>query len=136
MGNVNIAIRMSPSGNFTLKGMTLDPSAVAQVAAKVGTQSIMLAAQMAGVPVNIGNPDEFTIKQLAEIVLELTGAHSKIVHEPLPTDDPTQRQPDITLAREKLNWEPTVPLREGLKKTIEWFGSIDINTYRPPTPNF
>jgi len=56
--------------------------------------------------------------------------------EPLPADDPTQRRPDIALAKEKLGWEPAMPLREGLQKTIEWFKSIDLSTFRPPTPNF
>ncbi len=87
-------------------------------------------------PVNLGNPGEFTIRELAQIVLELTGSRSKLVFMPLPADDPTQRQPDITLARKQLNWEPKVPLREGLIKTIEWFRSIDISLYRPPTPNY
>jgi UDP-glucuronate decarboxylase len=72
-------------------------------------------------PVNVGNPDEFTIRELAELVIELTGSRSGIVHRPLPQDDPVQRQPDITLAREKLGWAPKVPLREGLKPTIEYF---------------
>jgi len=87
-------------------------------------------------PVNLGNPGEFSNQELAQLVLELTGSRSKLVHEPLPADDPTQRQPDITLAREKLGWEPKVPLREGLAKTIEWFRSIDLGHYRPPTPNY
>jgi dTDP-glucose 4,6-dehydratase len=72
-------------------------------------------------PVNIGNPGEFTVRELAELVLELTGAESDIVYEPLPVDDPTQRRPDITLAREQLGWEPLVPLREGLERTAAWF---------------
>jgi len=87
-------------------------------------------------PVNLGNPDEFTIRELAELVLELTGARSKLVHHPLPADDPKQRQPDIALAAKRLGWGPTVPLREGLAKTIDWFRSIDIRHYRPPTPNY
>jgi UDP-glucuronate decarboxylase len=87
-------------------------------------------------PCNIGNPTEFTVRELAELVLELTGSKSKIIYEPLPQDDPTRRQPDITLARERLNWEPKVPLREGLQKTIEWFRSIELAHYRPPTPNY
>jgi UDP-glucuronate decarboxylase len=87
-------------------------------------------------PVNLGNPGEFTIRELAELVIELTGSKSKIVYEPLPADDPTRRRPDITLARTKLGWEPQVPLREGLKKTIEWFRKIDVGDYRPPTPNY
>jgi dTDP-glucose 4,6-dehydratase len=72
-------------------------------------------------PVNIGNPNEFTIRELAEAVLDVTGSSSEIVFEPLPVDDPTQRQPDITLAREVLGWEPEVQLREGLTRTYEWY---------------
>ena len=75
-------------------------------------------------PVNIGNPGEFTIRELAELVIELTGSSSQIVEKPLPPDDPKQRRPDITLAKEKLNWEPKVPLREGLRPTIEYFSRI------------
>ena len=87
-------------------------------------------------PVNIGNPGEFTVKELAELVIELTGAKSKIVYHPLPQDDPTRRQPDITLAKAHLKWEPKVPLREGLQKTIDWFKTIRVDDYRPPTPNY
>jgi UDP-glucuronate decarboxylase len=87
-------------------------------------------------PVNLGNPGEFTIRQLADLVIEMTGSQSKIVEKPLPADDPKQRKPDITLAKKWLQWEPTVPLRDGLKKTIEWFRSIDMRRYRPPTPNY
>ncbi|RCS41488.1 SDR family NAD-dependent epimerase/dehydratase [Bremerella cremea] len=87
-------------------------------------------------PINIGNPNEFTIKQLAEIVIEMTESKSKIIYTDLPADDPKQRQPDITLARKHLNWEPTTQLREGLKKTIDWFRGIELSHYRPPTPNF
>ena len=72
-------------------------------------------------PVNIGNPDEFTVLELAEIVLEVTGSSSEIVFEPLPVDDPAQRRPDITLAREVLGWEPTVDVRTGVARTAEWF---------------
>ena len=87
-------------------------------------------------PVNIGNQGEFTIKELAEQVIELTGSSSKIVYRDLPADDPMQRQPDITLAKKHLGWEPKVPLAEGLKKTIEWFRTIDLSEYRAPTPNY
>jgi dTDP-glucose 4,6-dehydratase len=72
--------------------------------------------------VNIGNPNEFTLLQLAETVLEVTGSKSEIIYEALPTDDPQVRQPDISLAREVLKWEPTVELREGLERTIERSG--------------
>ena len=72
-------------------------------------------------PINIGNPGEFTMLQLAELALKLTGSKSKIVHRPLPGDDPKQRRPDITLAKKHLGWEPAVPLEEGLKRTIAYF---------------
>ncbi|WP_321491141.1 UDP-glucuronic acid decarboxylase family protein [uncultured Hyphomonas sp.] len=72
-------------------------------------------------PINLGNPGEFTMRQLAEAVLELTGSTSQIVNRPLPSDDPRQRQPDISKAKAALNWEPTIPLAEGLKPTIEYF---------------
>tara|TARA_B100000700_G_scaffold47450_1_gene49955 strand:+ start:153 stop:1127 length:975 start_codon:yes stop_codon:yes gene_type:complete len=87
-------------------------------------------------PVNIGNPTEFTIRQLAELVIELTASSSEIVESELPVDDPVRRQPDISLAREKLSWEPEVSLRDGLAKTIDWFRIIDLAQYHPPTPNF
>ena len=74
-------------------------------------------------PVNVGNSNEFNIKQLAEIVIQLTGSKSKLVYLPLPQDDPIQRQPNIELAKEKLGWKPAVSLEEGLKKTIEYFKS-------------
>ena len=72
-------------------------------------------------PVNIGNPGEFTIRELAELVIELTGSKSEIVEKPLPPDDPKQRRPDITLAKDVMGWEPTIPLRDGLRPTIEYF---------------
>ncbi len=72
-------------------------------------------------PINTGNPGEFSMLELAEAIIELTGTKSKIVHKPLPQDDPKQRQPDITLAKKHLDWEPKVPLREGLVPTIDYF---------------
>ena len=72
-------------------------------------------------PVNLGNPGEFTMLELAQKVIQLTGSKSKIVYKPLPQDDPTQRKPVIDLAKKELNWEPTINLEEGLKKTIEYF---------------
>src|SRR3990170_3828355 len=72
-------------------------------------------------PVNIGNPREMTIEEIARLIVKMTGAKSQIVYRPLPTDDPKVRQPDITRARTLLKWEPTVPLEEGLVKTIEYF---------------
>jgi UDP-glucuronate decarboxylase len=87
-------------------------------------------------PVNIGNPGEFTIRQLAELTLELSGSKSQLIEKPLPVDDPERRRPDITLAKEKLDWEPRVPLREGLAKTIDWFRSVKLEDFRAPTPNW
>jgi UDP-glucuronate decarboxylase len=87
-------------------------------------------------PVNLGNQGEFTIRELAELVIELTGAKSKLVKKPLPADDPTRRRPDITLAQSKLAWEPKVELRDGLAETIKWFRSIRMEDYRAPTPNY
>ena len=87
-------------------------------------------------PVNLGNPDEFSIRELAEIIIELTGSKSKIIYHPLPEDDPQRRQPEIALARQKLGWKPTVPLRAGLETTIEWFSQVNWEDYRAPTPNY
>lgn len=75
-------------------------------------------------PVNIGNPGEFSIKELAEIIIDMTNSKSKIVFKPLPQDDPLQRRPDISLAKAELGWEPKVDLREGLSKTISYFRNI------------
>jgi dTDP-glucose 4,6-dehydratase len=72
-------------------------------------------------PVNIGNPHEMTVEQIARTIIKMTGSSSKVVHRPLPTDDPKVRQPDITRARELLGWEPKVLLEDGLIKTIEYF---------------
>lgn len=75
-------------------------------------------------PVNLGNPVEHTMKQLAELILQLTGSASEIEYKPLPQDDPKQRQPDISLAKEKLSWEPTIDIESGLKKTIDYFKNL------------
>lgn len=75
-------------------------------------------------PVNLGNPNEFTIMQLAEMVIRMTGSSSKIIRKPLPPDDPAQRQPNIELAKKELNWAPSIPLDQGLPKTIEYFRSV------------
>jgi len=75
-------------------------------------------------PINLGNPVEFTIKQLAELVLELTGAKSELIYKPLPEDDPLQRQPDISRAQAALNWQPSIQLEQGLKRTIKYFDSM------------
>ena len=75
-------------------------------------------------PVNLGNPVEFTIKQLAEAVIKMTGSSSKLAFKPLPEDDPRQRQPDISLAKEKLGWQPSIALEQGLQSTIQYFEEI------------
>jgi nucleoside-diphosphate-sugar epimerase len=75
-------------------------------------------------PVNIGNPTEFTMLELAQIVLDATGSSSELIFDPLPIDDPTQRRPDITLARDLLGWEPKVALAEGIKETVGWFSDV------------
>jgi len=81
---------------------------------------VMNQDQCAG-PINIGNPGEFTILELAQKIIELTGSKSKIIYEPLPSDDPLQRKPDISLAREIIDWKPEIDLEIGLKRTIQYF---------------
>ena len=88
-------------------------------------------------PVNLGNPTEFTIRELAEVIVEASGSSSRIEQSrELPEDDPLQRKPDISLAKQELDWEPSIHLRQGIEKTIEFFKSIDLSTYRAPTPNY
>ncbi len=87
-------------------------------------------------PVNIGNPTEFTIRELAETVVRLVDKPVTFIERPLPEDDPKQRKPDIALARKILHWEPTVPLEEGLERTIRWFRTVNYDDYRPPTPSY
>ncbi len=89
-----------------------------------GLMSLMDSPDDVTGPINIGNPGEFTIRQLAEEVIALTGSQSKLVFLPLPQDDPKQRQPNIDKAREILSWEPTVPLRDGLSRTISYFDAL------------
>lgn len=95
---------------------------------------ILLMNQPQPGPVNLGNPVEYTIRELAEKIVDLTGSASKIQYLSLPQDDPVKRKPVIDLARDRLGWEPKTDLVHGLKKTIEWFKSIQIESYRPPTP--
>jgi len=89
-----------------------------------GLVRMMDSAEMFTGPVNIGNPNEFTILELAEKIIRLTGSDSTIIYRPLPPDDPAQRQPDISLARTELGWEPKVQLEEGLKRSIEYFRAL------------
>ena len=74
-------------------------------------------------PMNIGNPEEYTVLEVAQMVLEVTGSSSEIVYEPLPPTDPVRRRPDITLAKRELGWEPRIGLREGLERTLAWYRS-------------
>ncbi len=88
-------------------------------------------------PINLGNPVEFTIKELAEKVIAIVGGSSRVeVARPLPQDDPKQRCPDITLAKKMIGWQPTTGLDAGLRKTVDWFKSIDLSQYHAPTPNY
>jgi UDP-glucuronate decarboxylase len=89
-----------------------------------GFVRLMGSADEVSGPVNLGNSGEFTMIELAEAVRELTGSRSELVHQPLPQDDPRQRQPDISLAREQLGWEPKVALRDGLRPTIAYFEGL------------
>jgi UDP-glucuronate decarboxylase len=82
-------------------------------------------------PVNLGNPGEFTIAELAHLVQEMTGSNSGIIHLPIPENDPKLRRPDISLAREKLGWQPEIPLRQGLAATIEYFRSLSAGAANP-----
>ncbi|MEY4832752.1 MAG: hypothetical protein RL527_965 [Planctomycetota bacterium] len=88
-------------------------------------------------PVNLGNPNEFTIMELAQKTIAMTGGKARLgASRPLPPDDPKQRKPDITLARERLGWEPTVQLADGLQRTIDWMKAVDLSDFRAPTPNY
>jgi UDP-glucuronate decarboxylase len=89
-----------------------------------GMMALMASDDSITGPVNIGNPGEFTIRELAEQVIFMTGSSSKIVQHPLPQDDPRQRRPDISLAKSALGWEPKIQLQQGLKKTIDYFRKV------------
>jgi UDP-glucuronate decarboxylase len=97
-----------------------------------GILLLMSSADSVTGPVNLGNPDEFTIRELADMVIEMTGSRSKIVNKPLPEDDPRHRRPDISLANQLLDWRPTVQLRHGLAKTIEYFEALLKNDQNDP----
>ena len=101
-----------------------------------GLQRMMAAEDGLTGPVNLGNPEETTIRQLAELVIQLTGSSSKLVFKPLPADDPVRRRPDISRARSQLAWQPSIGLEEGLQRTIDWFRDLDTSRYQPPTPNY
>jgi UDP-glucuronate decarboxylase len=84
-------------------------------------------------PMNLGNPNEFTVRELAEMVIDVTGSNSKIIYLPLPGDDPKQRRPNIDIAKTRLDWEPKIQLREGIRKTAEYFKRLDMRKYKKPT---
>jgi UDP-glucuronate decarboxylase len=99
-----------------------------------GVASLMIAPNRVTGPVNLGNPEEFTISELANIVIRLTGSRSRVVYKPLPVDDPRQRRPDITLAQTELHWTPKVRLEQGLVRTIAFFDDI-LRRQLPVHPN-
>ena len=96
-----------------------------------GFLQLMASPESVTGPINLGNPGEFTIKDLAEIVIDMTGSSSELIYLPLPQNDPRQRKPDVTLAQKHLQWQPSVPLREGLGRTIEYFDQV-LSSEHPP----
>jgi dTDP-glucose 4,6-dehydratase len=116
----NFVVQALSGQPLTVYGDGLQTRSLCYVADQVTGLMALLDSAVTG-PVNIGNPDERTVLELARLVLELTGSSSAIVHRPLPTDDPTRRCPDIELARRELGWSPTVDLAEGLRRTVEYF---------------
>lgn len=117
-------IRQALKGeDLTIYGKGKQTRSFCYIADQIEAQLKMIHSDLEG-PINIGNPNEFTIAKLAEKVIKLTNSKSKLYYSPLPKDDPGQRRPDISLAKEQLNWEPKIQLEEGLSKTIEWFKSI------------
>jgi UDP-glucuronate decarboxylase len=122
----NFIVQALQGKDITIFGNGLQTRSFQYVSDLVEGMTRMMATEDSFIgPVNIGNPGEFTMLELAEEIIDITGSKSKIVYLPLPADDPTQRQPEITLAKEKLNgWEPKIPLREGLKKTITYFDEL------------
>jgi UDP-glucuronate decarboxylase len=117
----NFVIQALQNQPITVYGDGSQTRSFCYVSDMVGGMMAMMDLEDFTGPLNLGNPSEFTIGQLAELVIKLTGSSSRIVHKPLPPDDPVQRKPDISLAREKLGWEPSMVLEEGLKITIEDF---------------
>lgn len=109
--------------DLTIYGDGLQTRSFCYVSDMVGGLMALMASDEAG-PINLGNPEEFTMIGLAEKVLEMTGSSSRMVMEPLPEDDPVQRRPDITAARERLGWKPTISVDDGLKETIAWFSVL------------
>jgi UDP-glucuronate decarboxylase len=121
----NFIVQALKGENITVYGDGAQSRSFCYVDDLVEAMSRMMATPRSVTgPINIGNPNEFTIRELAELIIELTGSKSRIVTAPLPSDDPRQRQPDITKARELLGWLPRIQLREGLVKTVAYFDAI------------
>ena len=121
----NFIVRALKNEPITIYGEGLQTRSFCYVADLIdGLVRLMGTEPSFAGPVNLGNPNEFTIRQLAEKVIEITGSQSVLEFQPLPSDDPMQRQPDISLAREKLEWWPTVELEAGLRNTIEYFDQL------------
>jgi UDP-glucuronate decarboxylase len=89
-----------------------------------GIYKLLIKKELVDSPINLGNPNEFTIKQLAEAIIKITNSQSKLINNPLPQDDPKQRRPNISLASELLKWQPTVQLEEGIGKTVAYFKTV------------
>ncbi|MGH9118869.1 MAG: UDP-glucuronic acid decarboxylase family protein [Acidimicrobiales bacterium] len=119
----NLLVRAIAGQPLTVYGDGAQTRSFCYVADTVAGFLLLLDSDI-NAPVNLGNPQELTIVELARLVLEVTRSDSEIVFEPLPVDDPTQRRPDITLARARLGWEPAVPVREALARTAEYFRSL------------
>ena len=117
----NLLVQALRGEPLTIYGDGTQTRSFCYVSDEIGGFLALLDGDHTG-PINIGNPGEFTMLELADLVKDVTGSDSPIVFEPLPVDDPTQRRPDITLARELLGWEPTIDLREGLTRTAAYFG--------------
>jgi len=120
----NFIVQALEGKDITIYGEGKQTRSFCYIADLVRGLILLMNAETTG-PINLGNPTEFTILELAQKVIEFTGSSSHIVHKPLPQDDPKQRKPDITLAQKNLKWEPTVELDEGLHKTIEYFESLN-----------
>jgi UDP-glucuronate decarboxylase len=121
----NFIVQALKNKDITIYGEGTQTRSFCYVDDLIGGMILFMSArdELTG-PMNMGNPVEFTIKQLAETVIRLTGSKSKLIYQPLPEDDPLQRKPDISFAKKELGWEPLIPLEEGLQKTIAYFKSI------------
>jgi UDP-glucuronate decarboxylase len=118
----NVVCQALSGDDITIYGDGSQTRSFCYVADMVDALMLLMDSESAvGMPVNLGNPNELTVRQLADLVIAMTGSASRIVHGPLPLDDPRRRKPDISRARELLGWEPRVDLEQGLEATIAWF---------------